>query len=186
MKALYIFLIVIAFFLLSCSQMVRNETNVSPATTPARLAAFPDNPCEILSVAQMSAATGLQVTSANRVPSLEKIVDAQTNDRDPGPGTLCVYETHDDVGAIVLSVPARTDRSAAKYWTSRTKYIETFPGDARPVPGLGQDAWLSGGTALHVLAGDDESFTISTQMYQPRSGQLLINIAGAVLAGRTH
>jgi len=182
MKSLHITLILISLFLSSCSRSALRETNASEPAKLAHLTSLPDNPCEILSAAQMSAASGLQITSAERAPSLEKIVDAQRDHRDPGPGTICVYETRSDFGAILLSVPAAANRSAAEYWKSRTKYLETFPGSARLVPGLGQDSWLSGGTALHVLTRGDESFTISTQMYQPGSRDLLVKIALVVLA----
>lgn len=142
---------------------------------------MPDNPCEVLSSARVSEITGLDVVSANRAPSLEKVVQAQEENREPGPGTICIYETRSAFGAILILVPPRADRSAAKYWADRAKYFQTFPGAARRVEGIGTDAWISGGNVLHVLARNDEYFTVSTQMDEPRSGELVMNVAKAVL-----
>ena len=177
MKTFYVFLLLIRFPLLSCSEAARQGDN---ASKPAQLASLPDNPCEVLNPAQVSAITGLEVASANRVPSLDKVVRAQRENREPGPGTICLYETRSDFGAIMIAVPTQADRSAAEYWKARAKYFETFPGAAQPVAGLGTDAWLSGGTSLHVLVRGDEHFSLSTQMYQPRSREILISIAQAV------
>ena len=178
MKTLYIFLLLVIFPLLSCSTAPERDDN---ASKPLQLPSLPDNPCEVLNPAQVSAITGLDVTSVNRVPSLEKAVHAQRENREPGPGTICLYETRSDFGAIMIAVPTRADRSAAEYWETRAKYFETFPGAAQSVAGLGMDAWLSGGTTLHVLAHGDEYFTLSTQMHQPRSREILVNIAQVML-----
>ena len=181
MKINYIFLLLVIFPLLSCSMVTEQD---SKASKPVQSSSLPDNPCEVLNPAQVSAIAGVEVTSVNRVPSLAKIVHAQKENREPGPGTICSYETRSDFGAILIAVPARADRRTAEYWETRAKYFETFPGAAQPVAGLGMDAWLSGGTSLHVLVREDEYFTISTQMHQPRSRDLLVDIAKAVLSQR--
>jgi len=178
MKARYIFLLLIIFPLLSCSSATEQDNN---ASTPTRLASLPDNPCEVLNPARVSAITGLEVSSVKRVPSIEKVVQAQRENREPDLGTICSYETRSDFGAIMIAVPARADRRAAEYWETRAKYFETFSGAAQSVPDLGMDAWLSGGTTLHVLVRGDEYFILSTQMHQPRSRELLVNIAQVVL-----
>jgi hypothetical protein len=154
----------------------------SNASKPVQVSSLPDNPCEVLNPAQVSAITGFAVTSAKRVPSIEKIVAAQSENREPSPGTICSYETRSAFGAIMIAVPARTGRSAAKYWETRAKYFETFSRSAQAVADLGMDAWLSGGTSLHVLVRGDDYFTLSTQMYQPRSRDLLVKIAKVMLA----
>lgn len=178
MKNNYICLLLVTFALLSCYTVTGQDNNTSK---PARLASLPDNPCEVLNPAQVSAITGFEVTSARRVPSISKVVHAQRENLEPGPGTICSYETRSDFGAITIAVPARADRRAAVYWEIRARYFETFPGAALPVAGLGRDAWVAGGNTLHVLVGEDEYFTISTQMYQPQSRELLVNIARVVL-----
>ena len=178
MKIRHISLLLAIFALISCSTATEQDNN---ASKPAQPASLPDNPCEVLSPEQVSAITGLEVTSVNRVPSLAKVVDAQRGNREPGPGTICNYGTRSDFGAILIAVPPRADRRASRYWEARAKYFETFPGAAQPVGGLGKDAWLSGGTTLHVLVRGDEYFTVSTQMHQPRSREVLGNIAQVML-----
>jgi hypothetical protein len=178
MKTRYIPLLLAVFALLSCSRATEQDGN---ASKPVRLASLPDDPCQVLNPAEVSAITGLEIVSARRVPSIEKVVHAQRENREPGPGAICNYETRSDFGAILIFVPARTDRRAADYWDTRAKYFETFPGAAQPLTGLGTDAWLSGGSTLHVLVRGDEYFTLSTQMSQPRSRELLANIAKVVL-----
>jgi hypothetical protein len=178
MKNHYILLLFVTFASLSFSIAARQNNNTSK---PARLASLPDNPCELLNPVQVSAVTDLQVTSAKRVPSIAKIVAAQRENREPDPGTICSYETLSDFGAIMIAVPTRADRRAAEYWKTRAKYFETYPGSAQFVAGLGIDAWLAGGATLHVLVREDEYFALSTQMYQPRSRELLVNIARVVL-----
>ena len=181
MKTRHILLLLVVAFLLSCARGIDQHDN---GAQPARLASLPENPCEVIDAAQVSVVTGLEVSASRRVPDFEKIVRAQEENREPGPGTICNYETRGGFGSILIAVPARDDRSAAEYWKTRAKYFETFPGSAQSVPGLGIDAWISGGTALHVLVRGDEYFTLSTQMVQPRSREMLVNLAQAVLDKR--
>ena len=81
----------------------------------------------------------------------------------------------------MIMVPRRTDRTASRYWEDRAKYFDTFPGSAHYVGGLGTDAWISGGTHLHVLARGDEHFIVATQMVHPRGREVLVDVAKAVL-----
>ena len=178
MKNHYTFLLLLTFALFSYSSATGQDNNTSK---PARPTTLPDDPCEVLNQARMSAITGLEVTSVRRVPSIEKIIQAQDENREPDPGTICSYETRSDFGAIAIVIPAQTGRSAAAYWENRTEYFKTFPGSAQPVPGLGMDAWLSGGTSLHVLVREGEQFAVLTQMYRPESRELLVKIARAIL-----
>ena len=43
------------------------------------------------------------------------------------------------------------------------------------------DAWVAGGSTLHVQVREDEYFALCTQYWQPRSSDLLINIARVAL-----
>jgi hypothetical protein len=181
MRTRYIFLLLVIYSLLSCSMATATEQH-NNRSKPALLASLPDNPCELISPAQVSAISGLEVNSVKRVPSIAKIDSAQIENREPGPGTICVYVTRSEFGDIMIAVTPRTERSAAKYWEARAKYFETFPGSAEDVADLGMDAWLSGGTGLSVLVRGDEYFGLLTQMYQPRSRELLVKIAHGVLA----
>lgn len=179
MRSRYIFLLLVIYSLLSCSVATAQHNKRSQ---PARLASLPDNPCELISAARVSAISGLKVTSVKRVP--DKIAMAQREYRDPGPGNICVYATRSEFGDIMIVVTPRAERSAAKYWKSRAEDFKTFPGSARDVADLGMDAWLSGGKTLSVLVRGDEYFGLMTQMYQPRSHDLLVRIAHAVLGQR--
>jgi hypothetical protein len=151
---------------------------------PAGAQPLPDNPCELLTTAELSTITDLKVIESRRVPSIRKIVDAQREAREPGPGTICQFETDSPFGEILISLPPRPERRAEVYWEARSRYFKTFPGSAQHIAGLGLDAWSSGGTSLSVLVSDDDYLMLSTQMYQPRSRQLLVDIARAILRGR--
>lgn len=178
MKNLYTWLLLVTFALLSGSTATGQDNNTSRSSQQASL---PDNPCEVLNQAQVSAVTDLEVLSAERVPGIAKIVQAQGENREPGLGNICSYETGSDFGAITIVVPARAERRTAVYWEQRAKYFETYPGAGQSVGGLGMDAWSAGGTTLHVLVREDEYFSLSTQMYQPGSRELLVKIARVVL-----
>lgn len=180
MKLRYILLPLFLVAFTSCARSINQENKISE---PAALASLPDNPCDILSADEVSAATGLEVMSATRVPSLSKVVEAQRENREPGPGTICNYQTRGDFGSIMIALPPVLERNSAKYWEVRNKYFEEFPTE-RPVPGLGMDAWISGGSTLRVLVKDDHYFTVSTQMNKPGSRELVIKIARAALAQR--
>ena len=179
MKKLYFLVIVVMqLSLLSCS---RAPEQLSNGPTAAKEASLPDDPCAILTSARIAEVTGIEIVSVNRVPSLDKVVRAQEENREPGPGTICSYQTHSDLGVLMVMVPSRTDRTAARYWEDRTKYLETFPGSAHHVEGLGADAWFSGGTSLRVLTRGDEYFIVATQMVHPRGREIVVNVAKAVL-----
>ncbi|HEY5886057.1 MAG TPA: hypothetical protein VIT88_15325 [Pyrinomonadaceae bacterium] len=178
MNTRHIFLLLILVASLSCSRSPEQRNNNS---TPITAASLPDDPCAVLSAARVSEVTGLEITSANRAPSLSKIVQAQEENREPAPGTICIYETRSDVGSVSLMVPPRASRRAAQYWEARSKYFETFPGPAKHVEAMGVDAWFAAGTTIHVLADGDEYFIVNTQMVAPRSRKIVVNIAKAVL-----
>ena len=146
-----------------------------------RLTSLPDNPCDLLTPAQLAEATGLPVVAAARKPDIFKLVRAQRENRDPEPGRICSYETGTAVGAVSLYVPKREERSTLRYWESRTRYLERPGGIVDPIAGLGADAWLSGKASLHVLVCEDEHFTVSVQHYHPDNEELLIRVARRVL-----
>ena len=178
MKHHYTFLLLVTFTLLSYSGAIGQDNNTSK---PARQTSLPEDPCGLLNQTRLSAITGLEVTAARRVPSIAKIVQAQDENREPDPGTICSYETRSDFGAILIVIPTKADRRAAAYWENRESYFKTYPGSAQPVAGLGMDAWLSGGSSLHVLVREGEQFALTTQMYKPESRELLVKIARAIL-----
>ena len=177
-KGSVLVLVVVLFTLLSCSR-APEQPRTSP--TPTTVASLPDDPCAILSSARITEVTGIEIVSVNRVPSLDKVVLAEKENREPDPGTICSYQTRSDLGAIMIMVPSREDRTAARYWEVRAKYLNALPGSAHYVEGLGIDAWISGGTHLRVLARGDEHFIVAAQMAHPRAREILVNVAKAVL-----
>jgi hypothetical protein len=150
----------------------------------AQVVRLPDNPCEVLTRAEMSTITGLDVTAVRREPSISKMVRAQRENRKAGPGAICSYETRSGFGAITISVPPRAERTNASYWAFRAKYFEIYRGSAQVISGLGRDAWLAGGADLHVLVQQDEYFVLSTQLHQRQSRELLVKIAKAIVDRR--
>ena len=178
MRSQQVFLLLLIFGLLSCSRTQQNDN----ASKPPHLVSLPDNPCDLLDPAQVASTTGLEITSVNRVPSLLKVVEAQNQQRELGPDTICHYETRGDFGGILITVPPPADRSAAEYWKSRAKYFETSPVTVQTISGLETDARFSGGTTLHVLVGGREHFTLSTQIPQRRSREILVKLARVILA----
>ena len=134
---------------------------------------LPENPCDLIESADLAVVGQLVVVQpGRRVPGKLEV----------GPGSICVFQTGPEFGEIIVGVSPRTQRSGAKYLATRDAYFRTFPGSGRLVAGVGQDAWLGGGTSLHVLIRDDEYFTLGTQNYQPESGELLAKIAKFVLS----
>jgi hypothetical protein len=152
---------------------------VNPSSLTGQRRPIPENPCELLSVEQLATATGLEIIGAERKPDISEIVRAQDENRSIGPGRLCVYKTETVFGDIMVGLSA--ERDPAKFRQARDIYFARFPGSAKPIPNLGQDAWIGGGANLHLFVRDDLQLTIGTQKYQKESEELLIRIARRLL-----
>jgi len=150
------------------------------ARTPTASRSLPDNPCDVLTAAELSDITGLTVTSVRRVPSIQEVVSAERRGRKPEPGTICSFETNSQFGALSIVVPHRSERRSELYWEARSKYFETYPGSAEHIPGLAMDAWLAGGASLSVLVRDNEYLMLSTQTYHRQSRDVLVEVAQAI------
>ncbi len=153
----------------------------APAAAARRIAALPENPCELLTRGEVSIATGLRVRRARKVPDIEEIVAAGREGRAANTSTICSYDTGGELVAITIIVPPLSDRNAAAYRSAREAYFRQYPGSAKPVAGIGEDAWLAGGTTLHVLAGPNAHFTVATRMAQPSSPDVVAKVARAVV-----
>jgi hypothetical protein len=153
---------------------------VSPLPLTGQQRPIPENPCDLLTLEQLATATGLEVVGMERKPSILEIVQAQDENRSIPPGRLCVYKTQTVFGEIMVGLPVEQD--SAKYRQDRDIYFAQFPGSAKPIPNLGQDAWIGGGASLRLLVRDDLQLGISTQYYQKESEELLIRIARRLLA----
>src|SRR5215211_7582633 len=121
----------------------------APAPAARRIASLPENPCELLTRGDVSVATGLRVRRARKVPDIEEIVAAGREGRAANTSTICSYDTGGELVAITITVPPLSDRNAASYQSARDAYFRQYPGRAKRVAGIGEDAWLAGGTALH-------------------------------------
>jgi hypothetical protein len=150
------------------------------AAPPTASRPLPENPCDLLTAAELAEITGLAVTSVRRVPSIKEVVSAEREGRKPEPGRICSFETDSQFGAISLVVPRRSERGNERYWEARSKYFETYPGSAKHIPGLGMDAWLAGGTSLSVLVREQEYVMLSTQQYHRESREVLVAVARAL------
>ncbi len=148
---------------------------VNPCLLIGQPRPVPENPCGLLSVEQLANTTGLEIMAAERKPGILEHVRAQDENRSIGPGRLCVYSTQTVFGDIMIGLPDEQD--PAKFRQARDIYFARFSGSAKPIPNLGQDAWIGGGALLHLLVRDDLQLTVGTQYYQRESQELLIRIA---------
>lgn len=153
----------------------------SPSPVEARIASLPENPCELLTRSEVAVATGLRVRQARRVPDIEEIIRAEKEGRAARTNTICSYDTPGDIVAITIIVPPVSDRNSAAYLSQREAYFRQYPGSARHVSGVGEDAWLAGGATLHVLAGKSAYFIVATRMAQPKSPEVVAAVARAVI-----
>ena len=170
---------VIAIFLIAETWSVAGVP--SSVSASAQVYSLPENPCDLLTPQQISAATGLVVIGMWRVPGIEEIIRARDEGRNPDSGDICSYRTGSEFGAISIGIPPQAEQNAAHYLEVRDRYFRTFHGSAQLIPGLGKDAWLAGGTSLSLLIRDDVQLVITTQMYQPRSREIVINVAREIL-----
>ncbi len=162
-------------------------SGVLPAQTPAtqasnevRLAVLPDNPCELLTRAQVAVATGLDITAMARVPDIHQVVDARRAGREPEPGTICSYNTRGEFGGLTIVVPIPADRTAASYQQARERAFTPHT-MAQVISGIGADAWSSG-QSVHVLTRQGEYFMVVCQKCGGRSApDQLVALARAVM-----
>lgn len=158
------------------------EAGAPPSpVAPRRIGSLPEDPCRILTRGDVSVATGLRVRQARRVPDIEEIVNSGREGRAARTSTICSYDTPSDIVAITVIVPPVSDRSAAAYRSAREAYFRQYPGSARDVSGVGEDAWLAAGNTLHVLGGDNAYFVVATRMARPNSPDVVAAVARAVV-----
>lgn len=157
------------------------EPGAPPSPAVRRVASLPENPCELLTRGEVSVATGLRVKSARRVPDIEEIILAEKERRPARTNSICNYDTPGDLVAITIILPPVAGRNAEAYTSARDQYFRQYPGSARPVSGIGDDAWLAAGTTLHVLAGKEAYFIVATRMAEPQSPDVVAAVARAVI-----
>ncbi len=151
-----------------------------PEVVARTVASLPENPCELLTARQVSAAGGQPVTHAHRVPDIGEIIRAEKEGRTARANNICSYDTPNEFGGITIIVPPVSEQNLAAYRKAREDYFREFHGEE--IDGLGEDAWLAGGTTLHVLAGKNAQFIVATPTARDGSRDIVIAVAKAVLA----
>ncbi|HLE57076.1 MAG TPA: hypothetical protein VJB15_08335 [Rhodothermia bacterium] len=116
------------------------------------------------------------------MPDIEEIILAEKERRPARTNTICSYDTPGDLVEIAIIVPHPSERNSASYASAREAYFRRNPGSARPVSGIGEDAWLAAGSTLHVLAGKDAYFIVTTRNTRPKSPEVVAAVARAVIA----
>lgn len=157
------------------------KTTAAPVrVAERRISTIPDDPCELLTPADVSKAAGISIESARRVPDIGEIVRAHRENRRAVVGNLCNYDSTAPVGDIVVAVPDISSQSIAAFRKERDEYAKNSR--AEPVEGVGYEAWLAGGNALHVLAAKNLQFVVSTRNSQPNSRDTVVGVAKLILA----
>jgi hypothetical protein len=149
-------------------------------SSPAAPGSHPQNPCELLTVSQISSATGVEITRVSRKPDFSELMAAKQESRKPGAGQICIYETYSEFGDIFIALPREQD--AAHFRQDRDVYFARSYDSAKPIPNLGQDAWLASGATLQLLVSDDFRVTFSTLLHRRGSEELLIRLAKTLLS----
>ena len=176
--------IIIIASLLFCANAWPSAATGVAAVAPHAQASDPLSPCDLLTVQQVAEIAGVSVIEARRRVDIREDVAARREGRAPAPGIICSYETRADFGAIQVVLPPAVQRTVAAYRANRDANLRKLPAVVRPVPGLGEDAWMSSGIALHVLVRDGLTFRISLQhpTDMAASRELLMRLARAALA----
>ena len=164
----------------SCSRHRPSETVAAPTPVRASITSLPDNPCDVLTAREISAAIGKSVTRGRRAPDVSEIIRADKESRLPRERAVCSYDSMNEFGSIMIIVPAVSDQNASAFERTRDEYARR----ARPVriEGLGEDAWMEGGGALHVLAGKNAQFIVGTRTVRDDTKEIEIAVAKAILA----
>jgi len=152
----------------------------TPEAVPRKMASLPENPCELLTAREVSAASGQHVSNAHRVPDIGEIIRAEKEGRTARANNICAYDTMNEIGGITIIVPPVSEQSSAAYRRARQDYFRQSSGEN--IDGVGQDAWLAGGTTLHVLAGETAQFIVATRIARDGSRDIVIAVAKAVLS----
>jgi uncharacterized protein (DUF1697 family) len=178
------FALVLLVFALGTQGCSSGRGAAAPAASPEvvrrTVASLPENPCELLTAQEISAAGGQHVSNAHRVPDIGEIIRAEKEGRTARANNICAYDTMNEIGGISIIVPPVSEQSRAAYRRAREDYFRQSSGEN--IHGIGLDAWLAGGTTLHVLAGETAQFIVATRTARDGSRDMVIGVAKAVLA----
>jgi hypothetical protein len=121
------------------------------------LTALPENPCDLLSVRQVAAAAGVEISGAHRVLSQRESIEASQPGRQPPPGSICRYESPTPLVSIAVIFPDRRGPLARRSEAPRCR-----AGNALVVSRDGR-IWRAGGASA-VCVGSDLVVWVSVQM----------------------
>jgi len=145
----------------------------------AKLAALPENPCDLLSARQVAAATGLEIVAVKRVLSQRQSIEAGKPGYQPPAGSICSYETRSQLGSISIIPPLRRGPLGTR--SAAPNCGPPVAPSARSVSSPDGRFWGSGGT-IAVCVGPDLIVWISVQMaHERRASDAAVGVARAIL-----
>ena len=95
-------------------------------TTEGQAPVITDNPCDVLSRSALESAGSVVVTEVRRAPGISKIVQAQRENTEPGPGTICVFETQSAFGAVSIAVQHYQPEASALLIAIAHRIVDRF------------------------------------------------------------
>ena len=113
------------------------------------------------------------------MPDIGEILRADKESRAPRERAICSYDTPSEFGSIIIIVPSVSQQNPAAFQRVREEYSRRS--HPEQIEGLGEDAWLERGGALHVLAGKNAQFIVATRTPRETSRETLIAVAQAVI-----
>ena len=121
------------------------------------LTSLPENPCDLLSVRQVAAAAGVEISGAHRVLSQRESMEVGRSGRPPASGSICRYESPTPLVSIAVIFPDRRGPLDRRSETPRCRAAGTA--------GVSNDArvWRAGGASA-VCVGPDLVVWVSVQM----------------------
>jgi hypothetical protein len=139
------------------------------------LAVLPENPCELLSVQQVSAAAGVQVSGAQRVPGQQGSLEAGAASQPPASGSICRYDSPTPLVSIAVFFP---DRRGA---LDRRSEDPRCAGADAANDSIDPRIWPAGG-AHAVCVGPDLVVWVAVQMgHEPNAAPAGLGVARAIV-----
>lgn len=139
------------------------------------LAVLPENPCELLSVRQVSAAAGVQISGAQRVLSQQESFEAGASSQPPASGSICRYDSPTPLVSIAVIFP---DRRGA---LDRRSEAPRCAGADAANDSIDPRIWSAGG-ARAVCVGPELVVWVAVQMaHESNAGPAAMGVARAIV-----
>jgi hypothetical protein len=121
----------------SCIATLLTEIGCS---TPA-LTELPENPCELLSVKQVAAAAGVEISGAERVLSQQESLESGQPGHQRAAGSICRYDSPTPLVSIAVIVPDRRGPLDSRSEPARCRAAR------EPVDSSTDRIWRAGGAS---------------------------------------